>query len=138
MNGLILPSQTRSTSRLYFADGHRLNERGNETVVEEPTRTGADETSERVYLSSGVEQDLRNRLNRIEGHVGGIRRMLDEREDCEHLLVQIIAVKAALNQVAIKLLDEHMSMCVATYVSTDDTEALKRFTEALGIVLKRT
>jgi DNA-binding FrmR family transcriptional regulator len=107
-------------------------------MVEVSAHTGTEAISERVYLSSGVEQDLRNRLNRIEGHVGGIRRMLDEREDCEHLLVQIVAVKAALNQVAIKLLDEHMSMCVATYVSTDDTEALERFTEALGIVLKRT
>ena len=94
--------------------------------------------SERVYLSSGVEQDLRNRLNRIEGHVGGIRRMLDEQEECEDLLIQITAVKAALNQVAIKLLDEHMSMCVTAYATTEDTEALKRFTEALGIVLKRT
>lgn len=96
------------------------------------------EMSERVYLSPEVEHDLRHRLNRIEGHVRGIQRMLDEQEECEHLLVQIAAVKAALNQVAIKLLDEHMSMCVATYASTNDAQALERFTKALAIVLKRT
>ncbi len=107
-------------------------------MVERSVHIDADEMSENVYLSPEVRQDLRSRLNRIEGHVRGIQRMLDEQEECEHLLIQISAVKAALNQVAIKLLDEHMSMCVATYVSTDDAEALKRFTEALGIVLKRT
>ena len=112
--------------------------KGDEVVVERSVHIDAEDMPEIVYLSPEARQDLRSRLNRIEGHVGGIRRMLDEREDCEHLLVQIVAVKAALNQVTIKLLDEHMSMCVAMYVSTDDTEALKRFTEALGIVLKRT
>jgi len=94
-------------------------------------------TAERTYLSPELEQDLRNRLNRIEGHVRGIRRMLDAQEDCEDLLIQMAAVKAALNQATIKLLEGHMDMCVAAYVSTGDSEALDRLTRALGVVLKR-
>jgi len=90
-----------------------------------------------VYLAPELELELRHRLNRIEGHVRGIQRMLDAQEDCERLLVQIAAVRAALNQVAIRLLEGHMDMCVTTYVVTGDDEALERLARALALVLKR-
>jgi DNA-binding FrmR family transcriptional regulator len=84
-----------------------------------------------------LEVELRHRLNRIEGHVRGIRRMLDAQEDCERLLVQIAAVKAALNQMTVKLLEGHMEMCVTAYMSTGDDQVLERLARALALVLKR-
>jgi DNA-binding FrmR family transcriptional regulator len=53
------------------------------------------------------------------------------------LLVQIAAVKAALNQVTVKLLEGHMEMCVTAYVSTGDDQVLERLARALALVLKR-
>lgn len=107
-------------------------------MVETSADSAAKDMTQKMHLSPAVERDLRQRLNHIEGYVRGIQRMLDEQAECEELLTQIAAVKAALNQVVIRLLDEHMSMCVATYVSTEDERALERFTRVLAMVLKRT
>ena len=50
----------------------------------------------------------------------GIKRMLDDREDCESILIQLSAIKAALNQVTIKLLENHMETCVADCVRSGE------------------
>ena len=97
------------------------------------TKTRIDEE---VYLTSEVEQDLQDRLSRIEGHVRGVKRMLAEHRDCESLLIQMAAIKAAVNQVTIKLLEEHMDTCVADCVAKGDVEALHRLKRALATVLK--
>ncbi|OGO70663.1 MAG: hypothetical protein A2Z37_00735 [Chloroflexi bacterium RBG_19FT_COMBO_62_14] len=77
------------------------------------------------------------RLDRIEGHVRGVKRMLTGQEDCESILVQASAIRAALNQVIIKLLEGHMETCVADCLKAGDTdEALRRLNSAMGLVLK--
>ncbi len=91
---------------------------------------------EEVYLTSEVEQDLQDRLSRIEGHVRGVKRMLVEHRDCESLLIQMAAIKAALNQVTIKLLEGHMETCVSDCVAKGDLETLDRLKGALAMVLK--
>jgi DNA-binding FrmR family transcriptional regulator len=90
-----------------------------------------------TYLDPELVQNLQNRLNRIEGHVRGVKRMLEDKEDCESILVQTSAIKAALNQVIIKLLEGHMETCVTDCVKAGDTdEALNRLKNALALVLK--
>lgn len=62
------------------------------------------------------EESLRpliNRLSRIEGHIRGVKTMLQESRPCPEVLVQIAAVKGALDRVARMILDEHLSECVA-------------------------
>jgi len=89
-----------------------------------------------TYLDPELVENLQDRLSRIEGHVRGIKRMLDDKEDCEALLVQTAAVKSALNQVIIKLLEGHMETCVADCARRGDVEALERLKTALALVLK--
>ena len=89
-----------------------------------------------TYLDPELVENLETRLNRIEGHVRGIKRMLDDKEDCESILVQTSAIKAALNQVIIKLLEGHMDTCVTDCVQAGDDEALDRLKSALALVLK--
>lgn len=91
---------------------------------------------EEIYLSPELIDDLQDRLSRIEGHVRGIKRMLSDHENCEALLVQTAAVKSALNQVIIKLLEGHMETCVAECARQGDVEALDRLRTALALVLK--
>jgi len=55
---------------------------------------------------------LRARLSRLEGHVRAINRMLEEGRDCQSLLLQVSAVKSALNQVTIKLLEGYLEGCL--------------------------
>jgi DNA-binding FrmR family transcriptional regulator len=59
---------------------------------------------------------LQARLARIEGQVRGIQRMVDEDRYCIDVLTQVTAVKAALDKVALALLDDHVSHCVVDAV----------------------
>jgi len=61
-------------------------------------------------------EEVDKRLARIEGHVRGLRRMLGENKDCPDLLVQIVAVRSALDQVGRILLEDHMETCVVEAV----------------------
>jgi DNA-binding FrmR family transcriptional regulator len=93
--------------------------------------------AEKTYLSPELEENIQNRLSRIEGHVRGVKRMLGEHQDCENILIQLAAIKSALNQVIIKVLEGHMETCVMEcVVEGDGEEALERLQSALSLVLK--
>jgi CsoR family transcriptional regulator, copper-sensing transcriptional repressor len=78
---------------------------------------------------------LVNRLSRIEGHVRGIKTMVQENRPCPEVLVQVAAVRGALDRVARIILDEHLTQCIgrAAKEGNIDTEieelkaALDRF-----------
>jgi DNA-binding FrmR family transcriptional regulator len=62
------------------------------------------------------EESLRriiNRLSRIEGHVRGIKTMVQQSSPCPDVLLQIAAVRGALDRVARIVLDEHLTECIA-------------------------
>ncbi|MBT1004300.1 metal-sensitive transcriptional regulator [Paenarthrobacter sp. DKR-5] len=65
-----------------------------------------------VYGYSGDKAAYQRRMNRIEGQVRGIARMIDEDKYCIDILTQISAVTKALHAVSIELLEEHISHCV--------------------------
>jgi CsoR family transcriptional regulator, copper-sensing transcriptional repressor len=54
-----------------------------------------------------------NRLSRIEGHIRGIKTMVQENRDCPEVLTQVAAVRGALDRVARMILDEHLTECIA-------------------------
>lgn len=54
-----------------------------------------------------------NRLSRIEGHIRGIKTMVQENRPCPDVLVQVAAVRGALDRVARLILDEHLTQCIA-------------------------
>jgi DNA-binding FrmR family transcriptional regulator len=58
-------------------------------------------------MSQSQTQDLLNRLARIEGHVRAIRQMVEADRDCPDVLLQIAAVRSALNKVAKILLKQY-------------------------------
>jgi CsoR family transcriptional regulator, copper-sensing transcriptional repressor len=65
-----------------------------------------------VHSEDSLRQVV-NRLSRIEGHIRGIKTMVQESRACPDVLVQIAAVRGALNRVARLILDEHLTECVA-------------------------
>lgn len=90
-----------------------------------------------IYLDEELVSELQNRLSRIEGHVRGIKKMLSERRDCDDVLTQVAGVKAAIQQVAIRLLEGHLDTCVSEcIVQGDGTEPVDRFKTSLSRVLK--
>jgi DNA-binding FrmR family transcriptional regulator len=78
---------------------------------------------------------LIKRLHRIEGQVRGVERMVEEDRYCIDILTQIAAVKTALEQVGAKLLEDHVSHCVAgALASGDEAAASEKATELLDAV----
>jgi CsoR family transcriptional regulator, copper-sensing transcriptional repressor len=67
-------------------------------------------TERRGY--SATQDQLLKRLRRIEGQVRGVERMVEEERYCVDVLTQIAAVQAALDKVALGLLDDHARHCV--------------------------
>lgn len=92
-----------------------------------------------VYLDPDVEKALRNRLSRIEGQIGGVKTMLDEHQSCDDVLVQLAAVKSAVNGTARQLLEGHMETCVLESVRAGEgEEAFESLRGALARFMKHT
>ena len=89
-------------------------------------------------MSHGYVQDkeaIVNRLHRIEGQVRGIERMVEEDRYCIDVLTQIAAVNTALESLAFRILDDHVSHCVAgALASGDEAEAAEKSRELLDAV----
>jgi DNA-binding FrmR family transcriptional regulator len=71
------------------------------------------------------EESLRrvvNRLSRIEGHIRGIKTMVQESRPCPDVLVQVAAVRGALDRVARIILDEHLTECIARAAQAGNIE----------------
>jgi DNA-binding FrmR family transcriptional regulator len=72
------------------------------------------------------EESLRrivNRLSRIEGHIRGIKTMVQESRACPDVLVQVAAVRGALDRVARIILDEHLTQCIGRAAEEGNIEA---------------
>ena len=75
---------------------------------------------------------LLKRLARIEGQVRGVSRMVEEERYCIDVLTQIGAIEAALDKVALGLIDDHTRNCVMHADGEDQTEKVDELVAALG------
>ncbi|HEX4753178.1 MAG TPA: metal-sensitive transcriptional regulator [Solirubrobacterales bacterium] len=75
---------------------------------------------------------LLKRLARIEGQVRGVSRMVEEERYCIDVLTQIGAIEAALDKVALGLIDEHTRHCVLDAEGEERTEKVDELVAALG------
>jgi len=66
------------------------------------------------------------RLKTIEGHLGGIIRMVDDDTYCIDVIRQIQAVQSALNKVTTGILENHLNSCVTTAIKGDDPKERER------------
>ena len=79
-------------------------------------------------------EPLVNRLNRIEGQVRGISRMVEEDRYCIDILNQVQAVKAALGKVEDEILKGHAASCVEAAIKNADVEEQrKKFDELVTL-----
>lgn len=68
------------------------------------------------------KKDIRKRLNRIEGQIKGIQRMIDEDKNCVDILTQIAAVRAAINKVGAIILEKHLNSCMQKALLSDEKD----------------
>ena len=80
---------------------------------------------------------LVKRLHRIEGQVRGIERMIEDERYCIDILTQIGAVSTALESLALNLLDDHVSHCVAGALASGDAAVAEEKSQELLEAVQR-
>lgn len=100
-------------------------------------KRAASTTAASQYLTPDAEGAIYNRLSRLEGQVRGVKKMLAEHKSCDDMLVQISALKQAVNGIAAELLQAHMETCVLGRVEAGEgKQALADLRSALSKVMK--
>jgi DNA-binding FrmR family transcriptional regulator len=86
---------------------------------------------------TATKDQLRARLRRIEGQVRGIDQMVEDDRYCIDVLTQIGAVRAALDKVALGLLDDHARTCVVGAEGAIQQERTSELMAAVGRLMRR-
>ncbi|MEQ2467050.1 metal-sensitive transcriptional regulator [Niallia sp. Sow4_A1] len=89
------------------------------------------------HNSEKVKHNLVTRLNRIEGQVRGIKRLIEKDVYCDDVITQISASQAALNSVAKILLEGHMRNCVVDRIQKGDMEVLDEMLISIQRLMKK-
>ena len=84
-------------------------------------------------LDETQQQSLVTRLNRVEGQIRGIRRMVQEPRLCVELLQQLSAAEAALNRISLAVFRFHVERCVPDGIVLGDPEKTRRLAELVDI-----
>lgn len=77
-----------------------------------------------------------NRLSRAIGHMESIRRMVENGRDCSEVLIQLSAVKSAINNTGKIILQDHIEHCIVDAVENGDKEAIKELEKAIDRFMK--
>ncbi len=95
-------------------------------------------TTQTNHGYSASKDQLLKRLRRLEGQVRGVERMVDEDRYCIDILTQVSAIQAALDKVALGVLDDHARHCVAGGAAKGTPEELSdELMGAVGRLMRR-
>lgn len=90
-------------------------------------------------LSATNDKDaLQKRLKRIEGQVKGIQKMVEDERYCVDILVQISAIRSAINKVGTIILENHVRGCVSDSIKNDDEKVENTINELMDTINKFT
>jgi len=77
-----------------------------------------------------------DRMSRAIGHMESIKKMIEEGRDCSEILIQLSAVRSAINNVGKIILQDHVNHCVVDAVETGDKKVLENLNNAVDKFLK--
>ena len=78
-----------------------------------------------------------NRLSRAIGHLESVKKMIEDGRDCSEVLIQLSAVKAAINNTGKIILKDHIEHCIVDAVEHGDREAIKDLEKAIDSFMKQ-
>ena len=81
-------------------------------------------------------KEVSNRLARAIGHLQKVKQMVDSGEDCSEVLIQLAAVKSAINNTGKLILKDHLEHCIVHAVQDGDEEMLEELNEAIDKFMK--
>lgn len=90
-----------------------------------------DEHLHHHYHSDEEKKKQLNRLAKAIGHLQHIKVMIENDEDCSDVLIQLSAVRSALNNLGKVIINEHMTHCISHAIEDGDTTAVEEFQNAI-------
>ena len=94
-----------------------------------------DHTRDHTHTHARTKSVL-NRLSRAIGHLTAVRGMVERGRDCSEVLIQLAAVRSAINGVCEVILQDHLEHCIVNAIQTGDTEALEELKHAVKLLMK--
>ena len=86
--------------------------------------------------SSELKSGVSRRINRAIGQLNGIKTMIDEDRYCGDVLIQLAAVRSAINNTGKVVLKNHMNHCIVEAVKEHDMEAIEQLNKAIDQFMK--
>lgn len=77
-----------------------------------------------------------NRLSKAIGHLEAVKRMVEQDADCSEVLIQLAAVRSAINNTGKVVLRNHISHCIVEAVEENDQEAIEKLNQAIDKFIK--
>ena len=77
-----------------------------------------------------------NRLSRAIGHLTSVKGMVEQGRDCPEVLIQLAAVRSAINGICEVILKDHLEHCIVDAIKTGDMEALDELKKAVELLMK--
>ncbi len=77
-----------------------------------------------------------NRISRAIGHLEAVKRMVEDDADCSQIIIQLAAVRSAINNTGKLVLKNHIARCIVEAVEEDDTEAIDNLNDAIEKFVK--
>ena len=90
-----------------------------------------------MQLDEHTKKAQIHRLRRIEGQVRGLQRLIEDENSCVDVLTQVSAATKALQSVAVQLMNDHLSHCVANAVHSGDADEADRIVAEAGKAIER-
>ena len=77
-----------------------------------------------------------NRMNRAIGHMEAVKTMIEDGRDCSEVLIQLSAVKSAINNTGKIILQDHIEHCIVDAVEHGDRDAIRELEKAIDRFMK--
>lgn len=117
-----------------LAHGHSHTEEGDHAQILE--NGGMHDHTEGHGHHHPNSKAVSNRLARAIGHLEAVKRMVDREEDCAEILIQLAAVRSAINNAGKVILMDHLNHCIVEAVEDNDLDKIKEFGDAIQKFIK--
>jgi len=77
-----------------------------------------------------------DRLARAIGHLSSVRNMVEQGRDCSEVLIQLAAVRSAINKTCEVILKDHLEHCISNAIKSGDTDTIKDLDRAVEMLMK--
>ena len=88
------------------------------------------------HHSEEHRREVSNRLARAIGHLQKVKQMVENDEDCSDVLIQLAAVKSAINNTGKVILKDHLEHCIVHAVGDDDFQMIEELNNAIDKFIK--